>query len=323
MKHLLPILLLPAMLLIGCEMPSTTGNASASQPPKTQQIAPANSAQRPVAYINGQALTQADLINPLIEAAGGTVLSEIVLDRMIHEKLAAAGLTLTPELIEQEKTLILATLSDDPNEAARLLQTMRSARGMGEQRFQAMLFRNAGLRLLVKDEVELVPTLLRQAYQLQHGERYRVRIIVAGTLAQANALLVRAKAGESFSDLAAMNSIDPSAAQGGLLSPISPHDPTYPSALRQALGKLETGGISDLIATDDHFIIMKLEEKLPADTISYEAALPDLARALRRELEGQRIQQAARALLAEAKVVVLDPALNNSWQAQQQRTQGE
>ena len=317
MSRILSLVLLSALILIGCE---ATDPAEPTAQQATTHVA---TAQRPVAYINGQALTQADLIDPLIEAAGGIVLSEIVLDRVIHQKLADAGLTLTPDLIDQEKSLMLATLSDDPDQATRLLDTMLTNRGIGEQRFESMLFRNAGLRLLVKDQVQVVPSLLRQAFQLQHGERYRVRIIVTKTMAEAGTLHDRALAGESFSDLAAMNSTDPSAAQGGLLSPISPLDTTYPSALRQALGKIGIGEVSDLIAADDHFIIMRLEEKLPADPISYEAALPDLVRNVRRELEGQSMQQAARSMLAEAKVVVLDPALSNSWQAQQQRTRSE
>lgn len=318
----LSIMMLIVPVLTACEAidPVAPEPGHASKPSPGVARGPV---ERPIAYVNGLAVTNLDMKAPLIEAAGGTVLSEVVLDRVIREKLTQANLELTPERIEREKALMLATMSADPNDAARLLEAMQTRRGLGEQRFESMLYRNAGLRLLIQDRVEIVPSLLRQAYELRHGERYRVRIIVAESLQQAGALHDRAESGESFSDLAARHSTDPSAAQGGLLSPINLIDPTYPSALRQALKSLEVGDVSDLIAADDRFIIMKLEEKLPADAISYEGALPQLVRTVRLESEGQLMQQAARAMLTEAKVVVLDPALNKSWRTQQQRTRSE
>ncbi len=306
------------VLLLGCE---TQPQTAAPPPPANPPRASATRQAGPVAYIDGQPITEADLRARLIEAAGGQVLSELVLDKQIRDRLTVAGRQVDDILIEQEKAHMLATLSSDPNEAVRLLNEMRSERGLGEQRFQSMLFRNAGLRALVKDQVEVPDSLLIQAYQLQHGERFRVRIIVADTLTQASDLHVRAAGGQSFADLASLNSTDASAAQGGLLSPISPIDATYPKAMRQALARMPVGGISDLIADDDHFIIMKLEEKLPADTITFEEAKPRLARTVRLELEGQAMQQAARAMLADAKVVVLDPTLNKSWLEQKRKTQ--
>ncbi|MEZ6193940.1 MAG: peptidyl-prolyl cis-trans isomerase [Phycisphaerales bacterium] len=318
MTQRIPLCLLAGTLLIGCETAPQPA-ASSSQPAPTglaQQTGQPNTA-RPVAYINGTTVTDRDLQGPLIEAAGGSVLSEITLDRLIRDQLDQRGLTLTPALIEQEKANMLATLSADPNEAVRLLNEMRARRGLGEIRFQSMLFRNAGLRLLVQDQVEVAPALVFQAYELQYGKRYRVRILVAETMAKASELLIRAKAGESFSDLAAKNSTDVSAAQGGLLSPISPADATYPKTLRQSLEGMQIGGISDLLAVDDRFIIMKLEEILSPDPISFVDARPQLERTVRLETEAQLMQQTARAMLADAKVVVLDPALNKSWNAQQ------
>lgn len=321
MTQRIPLYLLAAALLVGCETAPQHADQPAPAGLTTQTGQPNNA--RPVAYINGTTVTDRDMQGPLIEAAGGSVLSEITLDRLIRDRLDQRGLTLTPTLIEQEKTNMLATLSADPDEAVRLLGEMRTRRGLGELRFQSMLFRNAGLRLLVQDQVEVVPALVFQAYELQHGKRYRVRILVAETMARASELLTRVKAGEPFSDLAAKHSTDSSAAQGGLLSPISPVDATYPKTLRQSLEGMKVGGISDLLAVDDRFIIMKLEEILPADPISFVDARPQLERTVRLETEAQLMQQAARAMLADAKVVVLDPALNKSWNAQQERTQSE
>jgi parvulin-like peptidyl-prolyl isomerase len=310
-------------LLVGCETPpKATSQPKTAVPAKRTQRANIPATAGPVAYINGQTITHADLRGRLVEAAGGQILSELVLDKMIRDRLVQQGLELGPELIDQEKAHMLSTLSADPNEAVRLLNKMRSDRGLGELRFKSMLYRNAGLRLLVHDDVAVPQNLVRQAYDLSFGERYRVRIIVADTLQKASALRTQATAGEPFADLASLHSTDASAAQGGLLSPISLADNTYPKALRQALASMQVGDISDLIATDDHFIIMKYEEAVPAESTTYEQARADLERTVRLELEGQQMQQAARSMLVAAKVVILEPVLNKSWLTQKAKTGG-
>ncbi len=321
--HMHKTVCLPAIaaaLLIGCESQPLPAPAASTTPAQTS-AARQNSA--PVAYINGQPVTRSDLHTRLIEVSGGQVLSELILDNMIRDRLKQRGLTLTPELIDAEESHMRNTLSADPNEATRLLIKMFSDRGLGKLGFQSMLFRNAGLRLLIKDQVQVPETLLRQAYELRHGQRYRIRIIVTDSLPQASDLQARSVAGESFADLASLNSTDASAAQGGLLSPISPVDNTYPKALRQTLASMQTGTISDLIAVDDHFIIMKLEKILPADAIPFEQARAQLEYTVQLELEGQRMQQAARSMLADAKVVVLEPVLNKSWLNQKAKMQTE
>jgi len=305
--------------MVGCE----------AQPAASVERSSANGEEvgrtvaRPIAYINSHAVTDRDLLGPLMEAAGGQVLSELVLDRQIEQELQRRGLELTPAMLEQEKARMLATLSADPDEAARLLSEMRARRGLGDRRFDSLLHRNAGLRLLVQDRVEVPPALVFEAYELRYGPRYRVRILMTPTLAEAGRLHAKAKAGEPFGELAARHSTDPSAAQGGLLSPISPADPSYPKALRDALKSMAAGEVSDLIAVDGGFIIMKLEEILPAEPISFMDVRQELEQAVRLDIESRLMQQAARTMLAEAKVVVLDPVLAQSWRRQKQQTLGD
>jgi len=315
-KSITALALLPWILLAGCEMDTAVPTAAKS-------TAPAPAPSRPIAFVSGRAITDLDLKASLYEAAGGQVLAEAVLDRAVRDRLTGRALTVTAEHLDREMTYILATLADDPTQAARLLVDLRAERGLGEQRFEAMLFRNAGLRLLVQDDVQLAPRLVRQAYQLRHGKRYRVRIIVTDSLQQAQALRHRVVQGEPFGELAARHSTDASAAQGGLLSPISTDDLTYPKALLSTLPGLDPGDISDLIAVDQRFMIMKLEEILPADPVAFKDVKAGLERSVRLDAEGQLMRQAARAMLAEATVVVLDPALNKSWRAEQAKTKNE
>ncbi|NBC10603.1 MAG: hypothetical protein GVY24_02560 [Planctomycetes bacterium] len=276
-------------------------------------------ATKPVAYIDARALTAGDLRASLYEAAGGEVLADLVLDRAVAQALADRGLEPDAADLAAEKRRLLETLSDDPDTAARLLNELRNTRGLGQARFEALLRRSAGLRKLVADRVEVTDAALQRQYLLRHGPRYRVRLLVTATADEANKLRRQALDGTPFSDLAALHSIDPSAAQGGLLSPISPADTSYPQAVRNALPKLDAEAISPVLALGDRFAVLKLEDKIKADDVALDDVRNELASAVRRRGERLLMEQQARELLAAAEVVVLDPALKAAWERQRDR----
>ncbi len=217
------------------------GSSSSPSPAKkgTPVATPAPQASKPVAYVRGEAIRREALSEPLMEAAGGEVFAELVLDRLINDELEQAGLTLTEQDLQAERQRVLNTLADDKNEAARLLRELRQRRGLGKVRFEHMLRRNAGLRKLVADQVTVSEAAIQQEFRRRYGEKYRARILVVPSLQKASKLRDRLLAGDaSFSDLAAMHSTDASADRGGLLSPISPADPSYPQSIREALQRL-------------------------------------------------------------------------------------
>jgi len=300
--------------LVGCQSGPPAGQKTSGQ----TEPRPAEAA-KPVAYIDARALTDADLRAPLYEAAGGRVLADLVLDRAVAQALTDRGLSLEAADLEAEKRRLLETLSDDPDTAARLLQELRNTGGLGESRFEALLRRSAGLRRLVADRVAVTDAAIKRQYLLRHGPRYRVRLLVTASAEEANKLRRRAVGGESFSDLAAMHSIDPSAAQGGLLSPISPADAGYPQAVRNALPKLDAEAVSPVLALGDRFAVLKLEDKIEADGMALDDVRNELAAAVRRRRERLLMEQQARELLAAAEVVVLEPALKAAWQRQRDR----
>lgn len=301
--------------LTACETPP------AEQPRSDAQQAEATAEQltKPLAYVNGQAVLERDVIASLIESDAGQVLSEVVLDRVIDQRLNERGLVVDDTVIAAERELVYATLDPDEDQAARLLEQFRRERGLGDVRFEAFLRRNAGLRMLVADRVNITPTGLRQEYELVYGPRYQPRIIVAATAAEASKLRQRVvEDGESFSDVATTSSTDISAAQGGLLSPISPADARYPQAVRDALTKLEVGQVSEVIAIDNGFALLELVRRVDARSVTIDDARDELEQSLRLRQERLLMQQLAREMIAEAKVVVLDPSLEDGWRFRKQ-----
>lgn len=312
-------MLIVASITVGCQSgPQDRSASGADTPPPTD----VGTGGRPVAYIDGKALTRDELHRFLVEAQGGEMLAELLLDRAVNNRLAEQGITLTDADFAAERQRVLDTLSADSDQATLLLNEMRGQRGLGELRFEAMLRRNAGLRRLVRDQIRVGDEAIKQAYDLRFGQRFRVRLITSDRAQTLGLARQRALGGESFTELAILLSTDESSAQGGLLSPINPADPTYPKAIRDALPKLNTdsiaGRLSPVIALPEGYALLWLEGVISKDAPPLEQVREELKRAVRLELERVRMQQLAQVLLVQANVIVLDPALNNSWQRQRE-----
>jgi parvulin-like peptidyl-prolyl isomerase len=276
-----------------------------------------------VVYIDGRPLGSDQLLEPLIEASGGQVLAELVLESQVARELNARGLQIAPERVAAERDQLRQALDPDPNEAERLLARLRERRGLGDTRFHRLLSRNAALRLLVQDEVEVSDAAVREAYELRYGPRYEARLIVTADVATAGQVIQRARAGESFIDLAIAHSSDVSRAQGGLLAPISPADPTYPASIRSALTQLQPGEISEPITIENGLAVLKLERKIDGEAVQFDDVKEALGREVRRQVEQMHMQRLARMLLERADVLILDAGLDQSWNDQKDRMLGQ
>jgi len=310
MRVTIPTIVL--LLLIGCQSgpAGSAGNGPADGHHTTPQPPPIG---KPIAYVNGQNVRVTDLRDDLLERAGGVVLRDFVLDRALRERVQRRGITLGQTELLSEKQRLLRLLSDRPNEASRLLNQLRERRGLGEQRFEKFLWRNAALRALTADRVELAEADIRRAFALRYGERYRVRLIVVGNVAEAARVRRELDAGKPFFQAALEHSTDQSAARGGLLAPIHPDDPTYPAAIRQVLTRLQPGQVSRPIALDRGVALIQLKEIVPARPVAFEAVRSELERDVRLEAQEQLMRQLALTLVSEADVLILNPALQDAW----------
>ncbi len=330
-----------AALLFGCAGPS--GGLPPPQPPGSAPRTP-----RPAVLINDEPVAWEQLHAPLAEAAGGTVLEELVLDRLVAQEyrsqLNKSPEDVTNETIADERQYLTDTIrrsGASRDQAVTLVDDLRKTRGLGNARFTGLLRRNAMMRELVAPNVTIDPDIVRQRFEVRFGVRYRARILTTATEADAaNALhqlragqvqtwldalwtlrlspeareeLVRANTTAHFAALAAKVSTDESKGRGGEIEPISPADPAYSPALRAALVQLEPGHVSGVLALDPGFGIALLEETLPAAQTTLEEQRADIEDELRRRQERLLMDTLARRLLQSARVVVMDPSLGWSW----------
>lgn len=275
----------------------------------------------PPLTIGGEAIGWQEITPRLGEAAGGLVVEEMALERLLAREVARRGLSASENDLASERAWLLATVAGGrqlaEDEANLLISEVRRRRGLGPVRFASLLRRNAMLRALVRDRVEVWPDQVELAWRVRHGERVRVRLIVARSEREAQRMREEAIEGPAsevelrFANLAEAHSTDPSATRGGLVEPFSTEDPAYEQAIRQAVVQLEPGQVSPIVAIAGGFAVVYLDERLPPDGATLEDTRGRLTEQLRRQQERLLMDELATQLLAEARVNVIDESL--SW----------
>jgi parvulin-like peptidyl-prolyl isomerase len=272
---------------------------------------------RPAALVNGKSVTWGNLRVGMTEAAGATALREYILDRLVSQAGADARIVVDDDMIAKEKLTLLESLSDDPDVALRLLNELRDRQGLGTQRFDNLLRRNAILRELVQPSVRITEQAIEQLHAIRYGPKRQARLIVTPDLDAAQRVLGRIRGGDRFGDVAVASSTDASAARGGLLEPVSRVDPSYPEAIRKALFNLESGAMSSPILLDNGYAILLMVREIPADDVALADVRSDLRRMARLNQERLLMDDLATRLIDDASVTIFDDALHESWQRDQ------
>ena len=279
---------------------------------------------RPAAIVDGTTCSWAELQPWLAEASGGAVLQELAIDRRLKREFEGRGLALAAEAVMQERANLARSLSlsagRGPDDGEVLVQRLRRERGLGDQRFAALLRRSAMLRQLVQSEVVVDEESVKRAWAARFGKRYRTRVIIVTTHAQASALLAQltgagADLPARFSRLAMESSTDESAARGGVLPPWSPEDPNIPLLLRQAGAGTAPGELSQILALDTGFGLLLVEGVVPETGRMLAEARSELEFEVRLRQERLLMDRLAAKMLQEAQVVPQDRALDWSWRA--------
>lgn len=279
----------------------------------------ASNGEVPVAVIADRAVTWEMLRGALGEGYGGPALEDLALDMMLERELARAGVAVGEADVEAERRAFLEAVGGP--DAAMVLEEVRSSRGLGPVRFGAMLRRNAALRGLVQDRVEVTEEMIERRFRVKHGEKVRARIIAVPSAVEAGEMAAELWGLEAgarrirFADLAIEKSTDVSSAAGGLLEPISVEDPAYGAGVRRALSAQRVGEIGEVLALEGGgFGILMVEGRVPAEAVGLDEVRGALRAELRARQERLLMDELAVELLSQCDIVVLDPALRWSWE---------
>ena len=295
------LLLLPMLGIFGCEAAPSSGPAG----PDIPVPAP----PRPIALVERERVTIAEIEPQLLEAVGGRIVRERVLDTRLARTAAREGIEIDADDLEYERNLLTTTLAEDPDRAERLLDELRRNRGLGPIRFEALLRRTALLRRLVADEVEITDAALEGAHDLAHGPRRVTRIVVVEDLRAASDVRRRLEAGTPFATVAVERSLDASADRGGLLAPVSRLDPSWPIAFRKAVFDAEIGKVSSPVGIDGRTLLILVETERPGTGVSLDAGREAAEAAARLAIERLLMDRLARRLVPADAIDPIDPSL--------------
>lgn len=297
----------------GCTAAPDAKPAVASPPQSAVEPAATVVDARPAALIDGRSITWGELRAMLSEIGGAQALREVALDRAVERMVAEAGITITPIDLDAERVLLRETLHDDPDVSLRLLNELRARQGLGPVRFNALMYRNAALRALVRDRVTVNDAAVQRMHDVLHGPKRQARLMVLPTLPAAKQAIDRLENGHFFGDVAVELSTDASATRGGLLEPISRSDASYPDALRGALWNLHVGEFSSPILLNDQYALLMLVREIEGDGVRLEAVRSEMQQRVRRQQERLLMDQLAREIIQNLSVTIFDDSLRESW----------
>lgn len=279
-----------------------------------------------LAIIDGRAVREPDLAPTTRELAGGAALEELVLTLTLERACRERGIAVSPVDIEYERESLLDALVTGagvrPDDPVRALDLVRAGRGLGPRRFDALLRRNAMLRALVGDTGEPTPEEIERAFEIRHGERRRLLVLVAASASEAGAALTaaRARAGDT----------DPAAAFAEALTKhpearaydvgsMSVLDPDVAPDLRRAVAQTGVGTFTPVVAFDDGWGFALVESVIPPDENVTDADRAQAAAALRQRSQREAMDRLANQFVRAADVTVLDPGLAWSYRSQTER----
>lgn len=306
----LPLLLIMVLFGLGCQ---------SSGPTVVSPVRAQRAASIPV-LIGGVAVGWAELTPYLAESGGRKAIEELILDRELARRTKSAGLRITSGLINQERMLFDAGATGSPEATAQI----RRNRGLGTHRFNQLLRRNASLRALAGPAQPPTGVELRVAYELKFGARRVLRVMVLPDAARLGQIRARLQSGPSaagleweFSRIAFEESVDPSAAAGGLLGAVHEMDPILPEAVRQMLHTTPDGELSTIVLTQAGALLVLPIRTTQEPATSLEDARAGLLDEIRIRRQRSMMDTLAREILTEARPTILDPGLNWAWESAQ------
>jgi hypothetical protein len=310
----LAALVLPlAALLGGCAAPEPAPTSrtrldaptAASTPLASGE--PARGSTPTVALLlDGEPVTWGTLRPLLAEAGGESVVEELALEHALRRELRARGLSIGEAETDAARETWLALLAES-GVGAEAEREVRRRRGLGEQRFRRLLWRNAALRALVDpDAIAVSETEIGLARSVRTERRYLTSGVIArdASAALAIAQAARSSPGGPLAGLwgeASRRDLRP------FQSVVSPFDPGFPESIRRALPSLPRGEPSAAIAVERGYAVVIVDAVLEGT-----GRTPGEA-ALRRELTIRKtrvaMERLARELVSRTEISRLDASL--------------
>ncbi len=333
--------------------PPNSNPANAAPAPGAQAAAvvtPSPELDEPVALINKQPLTRRQLMQPLLEAHGLTMLLNLARLNLAKQDAALEHVEVSAQdFAEERKTTLDKMFADsqpeqaldkkleeavakkDEGEANRLrreIETQRQEfldqflheRQLSPIEFDIVLQINTYLRKIAEPKLKgrITEEDIKSAFGQLYGERASVRYIELANMNEVRQAQRRLAAGDAFQDVARdMSHNRDSAMHGGEMPLFTRSAPGLPDNFKDSVFSLQEGQVSDPLTIGTSYLLVKLEKKLPPTVIKYEDVKESVRATLYEKILAAGVRQLREMLNQQVPQVVQikDPILQKEYQA--------
>ncbi len=250
---------------------------------------------RPVARADGVVVTERELRQALWERYGAATLQELLVWKIAKSEAQKRGITVSEAEVQNA---LKSRFS--PTTPRHLVET-------------ELLLEKLAWAMAEVSEAEARRYFEAHREEFERPERVRLRDITLESKENAEAIYqaLRLRNGTNFADLARHFSVNPATRQhGGDMGIIAVRD-LHPK-LQAVVRKLKVGEFSRPVPLDGEWVIVKLEERMPAERKTFEEVQGQVIASLRRRKAAELKLTLPERWLRQGKVQVLDASLRKS-----------
>ncbi|OIJ11882.1 hypothetical protein BKP35_11325 [Anaerobacillus arseniciselenatis] len=257
----------------------------------------ADTDERVIAEVEGQVITEAELINELKERHGETVVALLVQEKLFNAH--AERLNITEEDINEELNQIKEAY--DLTEEEDFLGFIAMQGFSDEEEFRALVKQHLVIQKIASEDAVVTEEEVREEYDA--GKEVEASHILVEDLQTAEEILEKLNEGEDFAELATQYSQDPgSGAEGGSLGYFE-RGQMVPE-FEQAAFNLEVGEISEPVQSQFGYHIIKVTDKKPYEE-DFEEVKDEIEEVLARR-QARPIEEVQREILEDANIEIKD-----------------
>lgn len=305
----------------------TITTAAGSGPNSLLAQAPEVKPSSHIAIVNGQTTISRELfVNELIEMHGLRLLEDLVLMAAVMQRARELDLSVTSLDVEAAEDRALRSIAgiDDTDRpfdraaAEELLNDFLEAKNLTATQWDRRMKQRAYLYRIAQHEVkqmQITDQMLKEQYHLSYGEKIQIRHIQLPSLAAVRGARALLRTGQDF-ELVAMKLSENriTGSRGGLMPEFSRKDPAVPPLIREAAFKLKPDEVSQAIATENWYHLLKLEKRTPEKGMGYAMAdRKDLEEKLTERLTRQRMESLEAELFQSAAVEIRQDELKRQF----------
>jgi parvulin-like peptidyl-prolyl isomerase len=227
-----------------------------------------------VALVNGERISRNDLAREALRHYGREVLDAMLNKYLILDACQARNITVSQDEVGAEIDRMAERFALSRERWLKLLEDERHI--TPAQYTRDIIWPSVALRKLAASRLEITDAEIQAAYETQFGPMVQIRLIACTKLDVARQVHdLAVKNPDDFGNLAKQYSEDVSSASAkGLVAPIHKHlgDPK----LEEAAFSLREGDISDVLAIENQFVVIRCDKHIPGQTVAMNEKLHEV-----------------------------------------------